>query len=273
MKNNININSMTKLNMVIGYPLSHTQSPVFHQAIYRRLNLNAVLLGFSNSNLQLLIKAIKTLGVELTAVTMPFKEKILAYLDEQSPEVKILQAANTVIQKDHKLYGYNTDIAGIKYSLRHENISHKKILVLGAGGAARAVGYFLHAHDANIYWYNRSPDKAYRLVELFGGRIIINLTELESFSEKFDLVIQTTPIGMSPEKNISIFSEKLAKKIFHADQIVFDLIYNPPKTLFLQQAESQGAKIINGSEMFTGQALQQIELWTGRRNLDELHCN
>ena len=104
------VSSKTKVNILIGHPLEHSQSPVLHNAVYQLLGLNAVLLAQPHLQLKLLIQAIKTLFVELTAVTLPYKEKVLKYIDQCSPEVQAMQSTNTLIQRDGKLYGYNTDV-------------------------------------------------------------------------------------------------------------------------------------------------------------------
>ena len=137
------VTNKTRLNTVIGYPLEHSQSPVLHDAVYQLLGINAVLLAQSHLQLKSLIQAIKTLSIELTAVTSPYKEKVIKYLDQYSSEVNVLQAANTIIQRDGKLHGYNTDIDGIAFALRNIAVRGKYVVVIGAGGAARVMGYFL----------------------------------------------------------------------------------------------------------------------------------
>jgi shikimate dehydrogenase len=251
------INAKTKLNIVIGYPLSHTQSPLLHNNLYQSLYINAVLLAFANKDLKLIIATIKTLAVELTAVTMSFKEEILSYVDTQSPEVKVLKAANTIIQRDGKLHAYNTDTDGIAYALREISVTDKQVLILGAGGSARAVGYFLRQHKARILWSNRTLAKAIDLKNHFGGEII-NTQDINKLSP--DIIINTTPIGMMPEINFS----PLENYKFKSHQIIFDIIYNPSETKLLKEASQQGAQIINGLEMFVGQGIKQIELWTGQ---------
>lgn len=248
------IDQNTSLNLVVGYPLTHTKSPLLHNAVYNALNLNAVLLARPHPNLSTLITAVKTLSVGLTAVTMPFKEAVLDYLDTASDEVTNLGAANTIIQHNEKLYGYNTDIDGIEYALQTVNLEHKNVLVLGAGGAARALGYVLKANKSNIYWLNRTIEKAEKLAEEFNGQAI-NEANTENFT--YDVIVNTTPIGMHPNTNDSL----LINYKFKATQIVFDLVYNPINTLLLRQAKAAGSKTISGVEMFIGQALKQIQLW------------
>jgi shikimate dehydrogenase len=248
------INQKTQLNMVIGFPLEHTKSPLLHNTIYNALNINAVLLAFPNNNLPSLIKSIKTLSIGLTAVTMPYKEKVLKYLDYYSPEVKTLKAANTIIQREGKLYGHNTDVDGIKYALRDISLLEKNVLVIGAGGAARAAALVLKDNHSNIFWLNRTKKKAIALSKIFGGKVIDSdkLKELD-----IDIIINTTPLGMHPNIDVS----PLPNYTFNANQTIFDMVYNPMDTQLLKQAQKSNAKIINGLDMFVGQGLKQIELF------------
>jgi shikimate dehydrogenase len=203
------------------------------------------------------METMQALKVELVAVTMPFKEKILTYLHESTDAVKALQAANTLICRDGKWSGYNTDVDGIAYALRAVVLSNKNLLLLGAGGAARAAGYFFQQHAVNLFWLNRTTDKAKQLAKLFGGKV---LTEETVQDAEIDIVINTTPIGLFPDVDVT----PLVGYTFQPQQVVFDMVYNPMQTLLLQQAQATGARIISGMEMFIGQGLRQIELWQGR---------
>lgn len=253
------ISNKTQLNMVIGYPLEHSQSPMLHTLSYELLNINAVLLAQPRLlPLKSLIHAIKTLSIILTAVTSPYKEKIIKYVDQCNEEAKELQAVNTIIQRDGKLYGYNTDIHGIKFALRNTVVSDKKVLIIGAGGAARAAAYFLKKNHAHLFWINRTSKKATVLAKKFGG-YVINNDELDEMS--IDIVINTTPCGSYPKLDIS----PLPEYVFHANQVVFDMVYNPIMTPLLKQAKKQHAKIISGLEMFIGQGLKQIELLSAQQ--------
>lgn len=249
---------MTQLNLVIGYPLQHSQSPLLHHFVYRQLGIDAILLAKPHDSLFALIKAIKTLSVELTAVTAPYKEKVIPYLDECSQAVRDCQAANTVIQRERKLIGYNTDIDGIAFALRDVNLYNKNVIIFGAGGAAKAMGYFLQKTQANIFWINRTKKKAMLLAKQFGGEVINND---QLYEKSFDIIVHTTPIGIYPNIENTIIPEK----ILHQNQIVFDMVYHPKMTLLLKQAKKKGATIISGLEMFVGQGLKQIELWRGER--------
>jgi shikimate dehydrogenase len=253
----VKITHETRLNMVIGYPLTHSQSPFLHQTIYKELEIDKVLLAQPHRSLKAVIQTIKTLSIELTAVTLPYKEQVIQYLDVCSSEVQVLKAANTIIQREGKLYGYNTDIEGIAFALRKVTVKNKKVLVIGAGGAARAIGYFLKKHHAYIFWLNRTKEKAVILANEFGNEVIV---QDDYIKQSFDIVINTTSIGLYPD----VHKSPLPCMTFHDKQVVFDMIYNPMKTAFLKQAEKNRATVISGLDMFIGQGLKQIELLTSK---------
>jgi shikimate dehydrogenase len=248
------VTNKTTLNMVIGYPLEHTQSPILHNAIYDKLNIDSVLLAFAHPEPSHLVETIKTLKIGLTAITMPHKEMIIPYLNHRSEAVRTLKATNTIIQKNGELWGYNTDIDGIEYALKDTELSEKNVLIIGAGGAARAMGYVLNKHQANIYWLNRTPDKALTLIEEFGGQATDHF-KLNKLA--IDVIINTTPLGMFPNIN----QTPLNGEFFKPNQTVFDMIYNPLETKFLTEAKMAGAKTISGLEMFIAQGIKQISLW------------
>jgi shikimate dehydrogenase len=252
------INNKTFLNMVIGYPLLHTQSPCLHNTIYKQMGINAVFLPMPHDNLQMLVQSLKTFSVNLAAVTSPYKEKILKYLDQRSPEVNSLQAANTIIQRNGRLHGYNTDIEGIAYALNGIEIKNNNVLIIGAGGAARAMAYFLRKQHANIFYLNRSLDKALHLCKEFGGEVIMR-PELNL--KNMDIVVNTTTVGMYPDTHTS----PLPDAGFNKNQLVFDMIYHPVMTTLLKQAKKSKARIVTGLDMFIGQGLKQIELFTGSK--------
>ncbi len=244
-------------NKIIGYPLDHSQSPVLHRTIYQLLGLNAEFSTMLSLNLAHAIETIKANSTPLTAVTLPHKEAVLSYLDICSPEVEIIGSANTLIQHDGKLFGYNTDIDGLTCAFKNIAIDKKKALIIGAGGAARAMAYFLKKNQAEIFYLNRSVDKANQLAQIFGGTVV-NQQHIHQFD--LDILINTTPIGMYPKHQ----DTPLPNYHFQAKQVVFDMVYHPMSTKFLLEASTQQAKILSGLTMFIGQGLKQIELWTGK---------
>lgn len=256
------VSSETQLNLVIGYPLNHSKSPLLHNTLYSKLNINATLKALPYPHLDALVQTIKALSVGLTAVTMPFKTDILDFLDECSEEALSLKAVNTVIQKDSRLYGYNTDVDGIRYALRKIALKDKRVLIVGAGGAAMAAGYCVKQAGANLFWINRTLEKAEQLARRFGGE----LTDLKRVQEiPMDLIIQTTPQGLYP----NVHEYPLPDYPFQPQQTLFDMIYNPVETQWMKKAKEKGAQTISGVEMFIGQGIRQVELWTGKTLLTE----
>lgn len=253
------INASTALNLVIGNPVRHSQSPALHQQLYESLGINSVMLALENPALPDLIHMIKSHSIKLTAVTLPFKTAIIAHADSVSDEVNALGAANTLILEDNKIIAHNTDVAGIQASLNGVDVSGKQILILGAGGAARAVAYSLKDAGAECYFLNRTHEKAKLLAEQFGGKAIEHAA-LKTLRP--DIIINATPIGMSPNDS----ETPLPNYGFSAEQTVFDLIYTPAQTHFLREAKSAGAKCINGETMFLAQAKKQVELAYGVRH-------
>lgn len=250
------ITGKTRLNAVIGFPIGHSKSPALHNALYQKLGIDAVMLAFAHNNLKNLISAIKTLNIGLAAVTMPFKQSVMPFLDKIDKTAKKINSVNTIINKNGKLFGYNTDIDGIARALKGVVIRNKIVLVLGAGGAARAIAYYIKMKKGKLAYINRTKTKASILQKDFGGRIA-SLKALQSAQ----IIINATPIGMHPKVKASPLSKKFLRKT----QVVFDLVYNPAPTQLLKDAKTAGAKTVSGTEMFAGQALRQIELFTNKK--------
>ena len=247
----MNINAETQINLVVGDPVRHSQSPAFHQSLYQKMGINAVMIAVDKPGLHELITSIKTLCVRLTAVTLPYKTVILEYVDELSPEVNYLRAANTLILKNGKITAHNTDVFGIEAALAQLELKGKKVLIVGAGGSARALGYVLSHKKAELVWLNRSLDKAQDLANVFGG-VVVGQDQVDAI--EVDLIVNCTPIGMRSN------GTPLPDYKFNPNQTVFDLVYTPEMTPFLLSAQKDGASIITGMEMFKAQAQKQIAL-------------
>lgn len=248
----------TILNAVIGFPLDHTLSPILHNAIYKELNINAELKSMSNEHIEELISVIKKIPVELTAVTMPYKETVLKFLDEIDPVAKKLHSINTIINRNGILHGYNTDIIGIEKALEKTELKNKNVLIIGAGGVARPVAYHVSQCGGLPLYLNRTKEKAQMLADEFGGKVV---EEKDLDKNSIDVIINTTPIGMYPYINVS----PLSKELLSPHQTVFDIVYNPLETQLLKDAQEVGAQIISGIEMFVYQGVAQVELWKNTR--------
>lgn len=265
------MDSQTIMTGVFGNPIRQSLTPVMHNAAYKQLGLNYASAAFavSQDNLRQAVEGIRALSFRGVNVTIPHKVAIMEYLDEIDEEALDIGAINTVVNDNGKLIGYNTDGRGFIQSLLEESqisVEEKRVLVLGAGGAARAVGISLARRGvSHMVIANRSVDKAEVLARHISNHVpckAMSLGDLERIDLKeIDLVINTTSIGMVPQ----IDEMPISEKQLHSGLLVSDLIYNPIQTKLLLAAEAKGAKIHNGVGMFVHQGALAFELWTGHR--------
>ncbi|WP_421077805.1 shikimate dehydrogenase [Methanothermococcus sp. Ax23] len=274
------IDSKTKLLGLIGHPVEHSLSPIMHNEALRDKNLNYVYLAFDvlPENLKYVVDGVKSLGtVGGFNITIPHKVEIMKYLDEIDKEAELIGAVNTVkIEKDRAI-GYNTDGLGARMSLEEEigKVENKNILIIGAGGAARAVAFEL-AKNNHLTIINRTVEKAELLAKEISEKLNkhIYYNNLNIDIGDFDIIIHTTPIGMYPNVNVQpiIDTNKIEENM-----VVMDLIYNPEETVLLREAKKQGAKTINGLGMLVYQGAISFEIWTGvKPNIDVMKkaiCN
>ena len=268
------INGKTKVIGIIGKNIENSLSPLFHNQIILKHSLNFCYLPFqvAETNLGKAIQGIKTLNIRGVNITFPYKEKVIKFLDEVKESAQRIGAVNTIINNKGILTGYNTDVIGFKKSLQEDGkftIKGEKAVILGAGGAARAVVYaLLEGGIEEIYIFNRTPEKAEKIKQdlspFFPGSNInifpLEKERLKDKTEETHLLVNATSLGMPPKiDNTPLPDEKL----FHSNLLVYDLIYHPAKTLFLRQAEKAGAKIINGLPMLVYQGIESFYLWTG----------
>ena len=179
-------------------------------------------------------------------VTIPYKEKIITYLDEVDKAASIIGAVNTIAKKDNKLIGYNTDYIGFIESFKN-NLNFKNALILGTGGASKAIQYALNIKNINFDIGSRKNNKKYISYDLINKKI-----------KDYDLIINTTPLGTFPDVSKK---PKINYKLINANHFCYDLIYNPEKTSFLKECEKKGARIMNGLEMLKSQAEESWIIW------------
>lgn len=266
------IDSKTKLLGLIGHPVEHSLSPVMHNRALMDKNLNYVYLAFDvkPENLKYVIDGAKALGMVGFNVTIPHKIDIMNYLDDIDEGARLIGAVNTVkIEEDGRAIGYNTDGLGARMSLEEEigeEVKDKKILIIGSGGAARAVAFEL-AKNNKITISNRTVEKAERLAKEIAEKLNKSENEVE-FSDlninvgEFDIVIHTTPVGMYPNVDVE---PVINCKDLNENMVVMDLIYNPIETVLLKEAKKFGAKTINGLGMLIYQGAIAFEIWTGEK--------
>ncbi|SEM30764.1 shikimate dehydrogenase [Mesobacillus persicus] len=258
---------MKKLFGVIGDPIAHSMSPVMHNDLFNHYGIDAayVPLHVRKSNLEDAIKGFKAIGIDGFNVTIPHKTEIMNFLDEIDPLAEAIGAVNTVVNKEGTLIGYNTDGRGFVRGLTEElsSLPDKKVMLIGAGGAARAI-YFSMA-EAGVQKMdicNRTTEKADLLKKACPFPVNTSIFDIEGASkciEDYDLLIQTTSIGMSP----NVDERPLEFNQLKIGCFASDIIYNPLETQFLKEAKSLGANIQNGIEMFVYQGALAFELWTG----------
>ncbi len=248
----------TRVYGVVGDPIAHSLSPAIMNAAFRRENVNAVYLTLHAKTLKDLLTCVKEIPLHGISVTMPYKEAILAHLDNSDSHTSKVGACNTVVRaQDGKLYGFNTDTAGIVRPLerRLNTIEGARILVLGAGGAARAAVFGLKERGAEVYILNRSLGPAKKLAHQARARIM-KRPDLKKMS--FDVIINATPVGMGNSRETPLQDKEINARY------VFDMVYDPAETRLLKLAKERGAQIIPGIEMFVHQAARQFEIWTGK---------
>ncbi|HHY72937.1 MAG TPA: shikimate dehydrogenase [Bacillus bacterium] len=261
---------MGKLFGLLGHPVGHSMSPLMHNAQFAELGLDCYYQAFDvlPNDLEDAVKGIRSLGIAGFNVTIPHKVEVMKYLDEIDEEAAQIGAVNTVVAKGGKLVGYNTDGKGFAVSLEQiagADFLHKKILIIGAGGAARGIYVTLARMGAGaIDIANRTTEKAERLINANPYSIASNplsLTEAEERLATYDIIINTTSVGMSPR----VDEVPLQLTNMKHGTILSDIIYNPLETKWLKIGKSLGAITQNGVGMFVGQGALAFELWTKQK--------
>ena len=265
----LNINGQTKFVGLIGYPVEHSLSPAMHNSAFAALNLNwcYVPLPVHPERLGEAVAGLRAMSFVGANVTVPNKEAVMSYLDEVTPEAQAIGAVNTIVMREGKSIGHNTDWQGFLTALSEGGFDPRgrRAVVLGAGGAARAVVYALAHAGAQVTVLNRTLARAQALVQgsspLFPS-LPLTLQTLKEQTTEAHLLVNATPVGTWPEVGKSIWPEDLA---FPSHLTVFDLVYNPRQTKLLRQARAAGAKAVGGLGMLVHQGAVAFELWTGEK--------
>ena len=261
--------SKTRLCAVIGDPIEHSLSPVMHNAAFKALHLNYVYLAFQvkRGELKKAVAWIRTRGIHGISVTLPHKVEIMRYIDSVDQLAKAIGAVNTIHNKDGELLGYNTDGIGALKALKEKvpRLRGRKVVILGAGVAARAIAFTLANEDVKLTILNRTGNKAIQLAKSlqkkFGSSVsglkLENKLLRETLSEA-DILINATQVGMSPKENETLVTRNFMKP----NLTVFDIVYTPLKTKLLREAEAAGATTINGVDMLVHQGAEAFRIWT-----------
>ena len=248
---------MKKKFLVIGNPIDHSLSPKLHNYWIRKYKIDAVYEKklLNNSKIEDLIFNIREEKIHGINITVPFKKRVIPFLDKLSEEAEISQSVNTIYKKDNKIIGENTDIEGFKLSLEktEQKIKNKKALILGAGGVVPSIIIALKKMQIKkIYLSNRTELKAIELKKNFPEIEIIKWGE----TLDFDIIINATSIGLKEEDEININYQQISQ-----DNFFYDVIYNPPETNFLKNAKRYGGITKNGKMMFIYQAQKAFFIW------------
>jgi 3-dehydroquinate dehydratase/shikimate dehydrogenase len=251
------VDAATKVYGVAGNPIRSSLSPIMMNTAFRRETVNAVYLALQTTKLTDLLKLVMEIPIQGVSITMPLKEEILPHLQQTDALSAKIGAVNTIRLLDGKLYGFNTDVAGIILPLeKRMSLRGAKVLVLGAGGAARAAVFGLRDKGAEVFILNRTPETAQKLARQSGSKTI----KKDAVSKTaFDVILNATPVGMAGNKTPSLLEAKDLNC-----KLVFDLVYNPLETPLIHMARKMGIPFITGIEMFIQQGARQFEIFTGK---------
>jgi len=254
-----------KVYGVIGNPIEHSLSPVMHNAAFEALGLDAIYLAFrvAEHDLGDAIRGAKSLGIAGLNVTIPLKEKALAFVEADDIASRI-GAINTIDFTSGTPTGYNTDGIGALTVLKERvgEIRGKEVLILGAGGAARAIAFYLDTEGARLTIANRTEDRAAMLASSLHNADFISLSEeeLKRHIKDADILINTTSVGMYPRADATLVNAGM----MHSRLVVFDIVYNPAETKLLREAKKAGVQtIIEGVKMLVYQGAASFKIWTG----------
>jgi 3-dehydroquinate dehydratase/shikimate dehydrogenase len=252
------VDAATRVYGIAGDPVAHSLSPVMLNTAFRRENVNAVYLALHAKSMEDLMACVQDIPIAGLSITMPYKEQIVKQLDKSDPWTAKVGACNTLVRsQDGNLYGFNTDVNGVVRPLELRIRLHgARILVLGAGGAARAAVFGLKERGAEVSILNRTASAAQKLAKQARAKII-NRTMLKKL--EFDVIINATPAGMEGNRDpLPLSEDELKAKYF------FEMVYTPAETKMVKMARARGMHVILGSEMFVQQGARQFEIWTGK---------
>jgi shikimate dehydrogenase len=263
------ITGKTRVCGVIGDPIEHSLSPLMHNAAFGSLKLDYAFLAFKVKPQEVgnALNGMRALGIHGLNVTMPHKKAVINYLDEVDQAATFVGAVNTILNKSGRLFGFNTDGIGALKALKENGVNPhgKKLVLLGAGGAARAIAFALVQEVDELVILNRTAEQAKelanRLNERFSKKVVADSLSYSAIQENLpnsDILINATSIGMKPKANQS----PVAPEWLKSDLVVMDIVYNPVETQLAKTAKSLGAKVISGVEMLIYQGAASFEIFT-----------
>lgn len=244
---------------IFGHPVAHSLSPAMHNAAFRHWGIEACYVPFDVSDIKAAMQAARTLRIRGISITVPHKIQIIPYLDHVDDTVQKIGAVNTVVNRDGALFGTNTDgIGAIRALSKGEPLTGKRIVVIGAGGAARAIGFGVQSVGGEVIIVNRTIERGRKLAEDLGCDFVPldDITSVET-----DILVNATTVGMHPDSGKSPAPSECLKP----GMVVMDAVYSPLSTRLLKDAQKQGCVTINGLDMLIHQGAAQFEIWTGEK--------
>ncbi|MDI6842221.1 MAG: shikimate dehydrogenase [Methanothermobacter wolfeii] len=265
------ITGRTRVTGIIGHPLSHSLSPQMHNAAFRSLDMDWVYVPFPvrPEKLGRAVRGLEALNVRGVNVTIPHKEAVIEYVDELHETASLIGAVNTLEFDDGTVRGYNTDADGCLRALEEvTSVRNSSVLILGAGGAARACAFRLALAGASgILILNRTPERAHSLAGDIWEKLGFDVSSggydlIPEAAVDADIIIDTTPVGMHPHTDDEAL---VTAELMHEGMVVYDLVYNPVRTVLLREAEKASAVPVSGLKMLVYQGAESFRIWTGRK--------
>jgi shikimate dehydrogenase len=251
------IDGSTKIYGIMGHPVSHSLSPAMHNAAFQTCGLNKIYVAFDVVDVPRALDGFRALGVSGVSVTIPHKQSVIPHLDVIDPVAKSIGAVNTLCIDDTKIHGHNSDWIGANKALEKiVDLPASKVLVLGAGGAARAIGFGLQEKGARVVIANRTAAKGKALARDLSCAYF-PLTDINDL--KADVLVNATAVGMMPVLDVT----PVPKSVLPNIPAVMDIVYAPMETRLLAEAKQAGCKTVDGTQMLLYQGVAQFELWTG----------
>lgn len=274
----MNINGCTRTCGLIGSPVEHTMSPAIHNTLAEAMGQNLVYVPFhvQAGHVREAVEGAFALNLLGCNVTVPYKSQVIPYLREIDPLAERIGAVNTLVRTENGFRGYNTDMPGLLRALKSDGITTvgEKVLILGAGGVARAVAVMLSETAEEIVILNRTVEKARKIadeVNAFAGRRLAGALSLDDYGQLSEkeryLAIQATNVGMFPKVEEAVIEKADFYERIHTG---YDLVFNPTRTRFMQLTEDAGGRAYNGLKMLLYQGVIAYELWTGTAVAGEL---
>ncbi len=253
------INTSTALYGVLGNPVGHSLGPAMHNSAFAHVGFNGVYLAFKVADIKAAVSGIRALDIKGVSITIPHKVAIMEHLDRVDDTAAIIGAVNTVVNENGVLTGFNSDSPGAMAALLEKTaIKGKTVAMIGAGGAARAVGHGIKANKGELVILNRTVAKG----EALARDLNAGFYPLDRFKDvQPDIVINTTAMGMTPETDVM----PVPPSFIRPKMVVMDIVYNPLETALLKAARQKGCIIVDGVAMFVYQGAYQFEIWTGKK--------